>query len=385
MQESVLVEQAVEHAGVDLLLSSVLGLLVLHHLLDKFFDPLFDLRVGLSGEDPLEVLISLLLDFLRVLARLLVLREDVVGGVGEQLDLLQGIALDLFRSPGLRVLQMLDGQVQLLLAQMRPIQDGVLLLVEILKTGLLHRRIPFDELVYWDDDVVGDVGDDRIDKGRAYFLDLPLDPHVVVQEVSLASQDTEIDSEVIVLAVHDADQAFLHFLSDVQDSTQVHQPLVVFAELADASDEELGVELVKLLEDDGGVRVVPQEDRQENREQLVDDQAALGRLYQTQCQQEVLRQLLERQFEDPPHSQEHVSFFRESQELFDEVNRLPDFNGFEGLSSLLDFLKLADDRYSVSELDEVDLLILLRNIVEHRVLDERQVQQRRLPSARQQA
>lgn len=83
-----------------------------------------------------------------------------------------------------------------------------------------------------------DVLDQSIDEWSSNVLDPALDPYVIVQKVSLASQDAQVDSEVVIFTVDDGNEAIFDFLCDVQNSGEIHQSLVVFAQLADASDEE---------------------------------------------------------------------------------------------------------------------------------------------------
>lgn len=66
MEESVLVEKAVEHARVDLLLLDHLGLAEVLHCDDQGLDPGVDL-VWWGGEDVLEVLVGGFVDLVCVL------------------------------------------------------------------------------------------------------------------------------------------------------------------------------------------------------------------------------------------------------------------------------------------------------------------------------
>ena len=63
--------------------------------------------------------------------------------------------------------------------------------------------------------MVLDVLDEGIDERSANVLDPALDPYVIVKEVSLASQDAQVDSKVVIFTVYDGDEAILDFLGDV--------------------------------------------------------------------------------------------------------------------------------------------------------------------------
>ena len=103
--------------------------------------------------------------------------------------------------------------------------------------------MPLDKVADRSDYVVLDILDEGIDEWSSNVLDSALDPYIIMQEVSLASQDAQVDSEVVIFTVDNGNEAILNFLGDVQNSGEVHQSLVVFAQLADASDEEMLVRL----------------------------------------------------------------------------------------------------------------------------------------------
>ena len=86
--------------------------------------------------------------------------------------------------------------------------------------------------------MVLDVLDQGIDEWSSNVLDPALDPYVIVQKVSLASQDAQVDSKVVIFAVDNGNEAIFDFLGDIQNSGEIHQSLIVFAQLANASDEE---------------------------------------------------------------------------------------------------------------------------------------------------
>ena len=91
--------------------------------------------------------------------------------------------------------------------------------------------------------MVLDVLDEGIDERSSNVLDPALDPYIIVQKVSLASQDAQVDSKVVIFTVDNGDEAIFDFLGDVQNSGEIHQSLVVFAQLTNASDEETFVRL----------------------------------------------------------------------------------------------------------------------------------------------
>ena len=108
--------------------------------------------------------------------------------------------------------------------------------------------MPPDEITDRIDNVIPNIFDECIHKRCTYILNPTLNPHIVMEEVPLTRQNTEIDRKAIVLTIHDCEEAVFDFLGDVQHSRKIHQPLVVLAELAYASDEEALVGLEELLE-----------------------------------------------------------------------------------------------------------------------------------------
>lgn len=231
MQKPVLIEEAVKHARIYLLLLDLLRLLEGLHRPNELLNSLVDFMV-LGREDPLEVLIGRRVDLLRVLSWLMVLREQLIRLGDQGRYPVESLAVDLVVLSEGRALQVLDGEDQLVLAQMRTLQDCVFVRLEAVKVLLLllrsqllrlvEGRVASGEVTNRSDDVFLDVLDEGIDEGRAHVFEAALDPHVVVKEVALASQNAEVDGEVVVLAVDDWDEAGTHFLGDVEHAGQVH-------------------------------------------------------------------------------------------------------------------------------------------------------------------
>ena len=98
-------------------------------------------------------------------------------------------------------------------------------------------------------DVLLDVPDEGDDEGATDFLDAALEPHIVMEEVPLACQDSQIDSKVVIISINDRKERIFYFLCDVEDSREVHHTLVVATELADTSDHHRLVLLPKSLQD----------------------------------------------------------------------------------------------------------------------------------------
>lgn len=159
----------------------------------------------------------------------------------------------------LEVLQVLNSHRQLLLAEMALLKHKLLLLLKLL--GVLSLPSELSDRL---DDVILDVFEHGLDERAAHISDALLQPYVIVQEVSLACQDRQVNCEVVVLAVNYRHQALLYFLGNVKDSGEVHDSLVMAAELADAPDHECLVILPQCLEYDDGVHVVSEELRQQN-------------------------------------------------------------------------------------------------------------------------
>jgi len=124
---------------------------------------------------------------------------------------------------------------------MGTLQDCIFLGFKVIQACLLHYLVTPDELSHWRQNVLWYVLNHSIYERRANVFDLALDPLVVVQEISLASQNSKINCKVIVMAVDYRKQALSYLLSDVKHSAQVHEPLVVLAQLANTSDEQFFV------------------------------------------------------------------------------------------------------------------------------------------------
>jgi len=66
-----------------------------------------------------------------------------------------------------------------------------------------------NEIVYGDYDVLVNVVYKSIDERRANIVDALLNPFFVMEEITLASEDSQIYSKVIILAINNLDQALL--------------------------------------------------------------------------------------------------------------------------------------------------------------------------------
>ena len=85
-----------------------------------------------------------------------------------------------------RVLEILDGQDELLFREMGTVKDGVLLRFEVLWVGFCHLLASVDKVAHWVDDVVLNIFDQSIDEWASDLSDPALDPDIVMQEISLA-------------------------------------------------------------------------------------------------------------------------------------------------------------------------------------------------------
>ena len=121
---------------------------------------------------------------------------------------------------------------------MRSLKDSIFLKFKGLRLWSCQCLISLHKIIHWDDDHILNVLDQSTYEWGSYVFDSALDPDIVMKEVSLACQDTQMDCKVIVVTIHDCKEAIFHLLSDVQDSWQVHQSLVMLAELTDSSDEK---------------------------------------------------------------------------------------------------------------------------------------------------
>ena len=100
----------------------------------------------------------------------------------------------------------------------------------------------------WDEQLLIDVLDERLHEWRADFLDSLFEPNIIVEELSLAGQDAEIDSEIEVAAIDNLDQAVLDLLCDVEYSRKVEHSLIVPTALSDTSNHQVLVDLPQLLQ-----------------------------------------------------------------------------------------------------------------------------------------
>jgi len=75
--------------------------------------------------------------------------------------------------------------------------------------------MPFDVLVDWLDYLVFEVLQQSLDEGRSHLLDSALKPNVVVEEVSFACQNSQVNGKVVVLTVYYGNQAFFDLLGNV--------------------------------------------------------------------------------------------------------------------------------------------------------------------------
>ena len=81
-----------------------------------------------------------------------------------------------------------------------------------------------------------DVFQESLNKGSADLGDAAAQPHIIVKEISLAREDSQVHSEVVVLTVDDRHQTLFHFLGDVQDTGEIHYSLVVTAKFTDRAN-----------------------------------------------------------------------------------------------------------------------------------------------------
>lgn len=325
------------------------------------------------------MLVGRSLDLLGVLAWFIVLREELLILDHKILYLLVCISLNPIVLSQLDVLEVLDSTYKLLFAQVGSFQDGVLLGLKVLWIGLGHALVSQNEVAYREDNVFLDVFYQRIDEWRPNISDPVLDPSVVMKVVPLARQDTEVDREVVILAIHDTDEAVLDFLGDVEDPGEVHQSLVMLAELTECSHKEILVVVEELGQHNGRVGVITEEHWHNNRQDLVQHDNAAGRLGQAQGEEEILGKLLDRMIKNLAHLHEHASVVRQDHQSFDQLDGLPHFNHFGGFASILDLLEIVDSGDSGLELGELDTLVLLANVGRNTVLDERQLQAGTLP------
>ena len=95
-----------------------------------------------------------------------------------------------------------------------PLDGFIILWSELLDsvTTLEH------ELAARDNNLLINVLDKGLYERGADLLDPLLQPHIIMQELPLPSQDPEVDREVEVVAINDLDQAILDLLRDVENT-----------------------------------------------------------------------------------------------------------------------------------------------------------------------
>jgi hypothetical protein len=71
------------------------------------------------------------------------------------------------------------------------------------------------EIINRNDDHVLDVLDESVDERSANILDTALDPDIIMQEISLTSKYTEVDSKVVIVTVYYCQQTVFDFLGDI--------------------------------------------------------------------------------------------------------------------------------------------------------------------------
>lgn len=119
-----------------------------------------------------------------------------------------------------RVFEVLHSHAKTFLAHVGPLKNHI--------SGLLDRFLVFrgqllaskallqHVLLARDEDLLIYVLNEGLNEGRADFLDPLLEPDIVVEELTLACQNAQIDRKVIVVAVDNLDQTVLDVLGDVE-------------------------------------------------------------------------------------------------------------------------------------------------------------------------
>lgn len=82
----------------------------------------------------------------------------------------------------------------------------------------LSRGLDFtfaDKISNWEKDVFFDVLQQGLDERSTDILDATLQPHIIVQKVSLACKDSQVDGKVVIFTVDNWHEALLDFLSNI--------------------------------------------------------------------------------------------------------------------------------------------------------------------------
>lgn len=98
---------------------------------------------------------------------------------------------------------------------MRSLKYSVLLELKCLWLSSCQSLVPLHEIINRNDDHVLDVLDESVDERSANILDTALDPDIIMQEISLTSKYTEVDSKVVIVTVYYCQQTVFDFLGDI--------------------------------------------------------------------------------------------------------------------------------------------------------------------------
>jgi hypothetical protein len=112
------------------------------------------------------------------------------------------------------VRKILNGNTQLFLAQVRPLKNLLLLKLDLIRCQFLawatlldlHNRIH---------DMLLDIFDESLNEWSSHIIDATLQPNVIVQEVSLASQDRKINGKIVVFAIYYGHKTLFNLLGNV--------------------------------------------------------------------------------------------------------------------------------------------------------------------------
>lgn len=98
---------------------------------------------------------------------------------------------------------------------MRSLKDSVLLELKRFWLSCCQGLVPLYEIINRYNDHVLDIFYKGIDERGAYILNAALDPNIVMQEISLTSKYTEMDSEAVIVTVHYCQKTIFDFLGDI--------------------------------------------------------------------------------------------------------------------------------------------------------------------------
>lgn len=168
-----------KHASINFLFFDDLRLFEILHGFDKFINSLVNFSF-ISRENSLEVLICSCFNFLWVLSRFIMLREEFLVFHDKLLNQIQSLPRYFIVLSKLCVLEMINRLNKLLFTEMWSFKNGIFLLFKTFWIVLNHCLILHNKVVYWNNDVFIDVFDQGIDEWWTYIFNSAFYPYIIM-------------------------------------------------------------------------------------------------------------------------------------------------------------------------------------------------------------